>query len=276
MDSFIEYHSRSSGIYLKIDKILYKKRSKYQEILVFENEFFGRVLALDGLIMTTSKDEFIYHEMLTHIPLKSHPNPKKVLIVGGGDGGTLKEVLKYPIENVILVEIDEEVINVSKQFFPEFSKSFNDERVKIIILDAIEWVKTSKEKFDVILIDSTDPIGIAEGLISEDFLKNLKNLMFESSVICIQSESPFYHLDIIKEIYFRFKKIFSNAYVYTAPIPTYPGGYWSFTISLNALKFPTIRNNYKVENTKFYNDNIYENLFSLPTFLKEILEKWKF
>ncbi|MEO0197634.1 MAG: polyamine aminopropyltransferase [candidate division WOR-3 bacterium] len=272
MESFIEYHSRSSGLYLKIDKLLYKKKSKYQEILVFENEFFGRVLALDNLIMTTTRDEFIYHEMLVHIPLKSHPNPKKILIIGGGDGGTLREVLKYPIEKAILVEIDEEVINVSKQFFPELSISFNDKRAEIIIMDAIEWVKTSNEKFDVILVDSTDPIGIAEGLIGEEFLRNLKNIMLENSIVCIQSESPFYHLDILKDIYFKFKKLFSNAFVYTVPIPTYPGGYWSFTISFNALKFPAIRNNYKVENVKFYNDEIYKSVFSLPTFLKENLE----
>jgi len=272
MDSFIEFHSKSSGLYLKVDKILYKKRSKYQEILVFENEFFGRVLALDNLIMTTTRDEFIYHEMLTHIPLKSHPEPKTVLIIGGGDGGTLREVLKYPVEKVFLVEIDEEVINVSKMFFPELSKCFDDKRAKIIIMDAIEWVKYANEKFDIILIDSTDPIGIAEGLISEEFLNNLKKLMFENSIICIQSESPFYHIDTLKKIYIRFNKIFSNAYVYTAPIPTYPGGYWSFTISFNALKFPSIRNNYKVMDLKFYDDELYYSVFKIPKFLKEALE----
>jgi len=150
MESFIEFHSKSSGIYLSVKNVLYKKKTKYQEILVFENEFFGRVLALDNLIMTTTKDEFIYHEMLSHVPMKSHPNPKSILIIGGGDGGTLREVLKYPIDKAYLVEIDEEVINVSKIFFPELSKSFDDKRVKVIIMDAIEWVKKNNEKFDVV------------------------------------------------------------------------------------------------------------------------------
>jgi spermidine synthase len=269
MESFIEFHSKSSGIYLSVKNILYKKKTKYQEILVFENEFFGRVLALDNLIMTTTKDEFIYHEMLSHVPMKSHPNPKSILIIGGGDGGTLREVLKYPIDKAYLVEIDEEVINVSKIFFPELSKSFDDKRVKVIIMDAIEWVKKNNEKFDVVLIDSTDPIGIAEGLISEKFLQNVKKLMNDISVICIQSESPFYHLEILEKIYKTFKNVFSNAYVYTAPIPTYPGGYWSFTISFLGLNAPEIRNQYIIENLKFYNDEIHKSCFSLPQFLKE-------
>jgi len=269
MESFIEFHSKSSGIYLKVKNVLYRKKTKYQEILVFENDFFGRVLALDNLIMITTKDEFIYHEMLSHIPMKSHPNPKSVLIIGGGDGGTLREVLKYPIDKAYLVEIDEEVINVSKVFFPELSKSFDDQRVKVIIMDAIEWVKKSNEKFDVVLIDSTDPFGIAEGLISENFLKNVKNLMNNNSVICIQSESPLYHLEILEKIYRTFKIVFSNAYVYTAPIPTYPGGYWSFTMSFIGLNVPEIRNNYYIKHLKFYNDEIYKSSFSLPQFLKE-------
>ncbi len=273
MDSFIEFHSNSSGLYLRIDKVLYKKKSKYQEILVFENEFFGRVLALDNLVMTTTKDEFVYHEMLVHIPMRSHPNPKKVLIIGGGDGGTLREVLKYPIEKALLVEIDEEVINVSKKFFPELSISFSDSRAKVIVMDAIEWVKSANERFDVILIDSTDPIGIAEGLISEEFLSDVKHLLFENSIICIQSESPFYHLNTLKKIYHNFKKMFSNAFVYTAPIPTYPSGYWSFTISFNALKFPDIRNNFDVKNLKFYSDDIYNAVFKLPKFIKEALDE---
>jgi len=269
MESFIEFHSRSSGIYLSVRSVLYRKRTKYQEILVFENDFFGRVLALDNLIMTTTKDEFIYHEMLSHIPMKSHPNPKSILVIGGGDGGTLREVLKYPIDKAYLVEIDEEVINVSKLFFPELSKSFDDRRVNVVIMDAIEWVKKSNEKFDVVLIDSTDPVGIAEGLISESFLENVKKLMNDISVICIQSESPFYHLEILEKIYKTFKSVFSNAYVYTAPIPTYPGGYWSFTISFIGLSVPGIRNQYTIQNLKFYNDEIYKSCFSLPQFLKE-------
>ncbi len=273
MNNFIEYHSGSSGLYLRIDKVLFKKRSKYQEILVFENEFFGRVLALDNLVMTTIRDEFIYHEMLAHIPMRSHPDPQKVLIIGGGDGGTLREVLKYPIEKAILVEIDEEVINVSKEFFPELSISFSDSRANVIIMDAIEWVKSANEKFDVILIDSTDPIGIAEGLISEKFLGDVKQLMCKESIICIQSESPFYHLDTLKKIYNNFKKVFSNAFVYTAPIPTYPGGYWSFTLSFNALKFPSIRNSFDIKNLRFYTDDIYDAVFKLPKFIKEALDE---
>ncbi|MCS7244617.1 MAG: polyamine aminopropyltransferase [candidate division WOR-3 bacterium] len=272
MDSFIEHHSNSSGLYLKVNKILHSERSKYQEILVFENEFFGKVLVLDNLVMTTTKDEFIYHEMLAHVSLRSHPNPKNILIIGGGDGGTLREVLKYPINKVLLVEIDEKVIEVSKKFFSELSSSFNDKRVEVIIMDAIKWVKNESRKFDVILIDSTDPIKIAEGLISEEFLFNLKKLVFENSIVCMQSESPFYHIDTIRTIYQRFKKIFSNAYIYTAPIPTYPGGYWSFTISFQSLEYPKIRNYYFIEDLKFYHDEMYDAVFKIPKFLKDAIE----
>ena len=264
-EEYKEYHSPHSGLFLTKDRVLFRERSRFQEIEIFENGFFGRVLTLDGLVMTTERDEFIYHEMLVHPAMVSHPHPKKVLIVGGGDGGTAREVLKYPVKEVHMVEIDEMVIEASRKYLPTISSSLDDERLTIHVQDATVWIKDRREIFDVVIIDSTDPIGPAEGLIGEEFFEDVFESLKEDGIMVIQSESPHYHLDTIRTIAERLKKVFSHTYMYTAPIPTYPGGFWAFSLATKGL-LPQFRNRYPGK-LKYFNRGIFEAAFRLPQFL---------
>ena len=183
---------------------VHKERSAYQEIEVIDTVDFGRMLLLDGIIQTSVRDEFIYHEMLAHVPLFVHPNPKRVLIIGGGDGGTLRETLKHPsVEEVHLVEIDERVIDASRKYLPELSGGFDDPRAKVVIRDGIEYVAEVKGAYDVILIDAPDPEGAAVGLFSTDFYANARDALGDDGVLAAQTESPFIDPKLVKEIYDR-------------------------------------------------------------------------
>ncbi len=266
-EEYREYHSPHSGIFLKKDRILFREQSQYQEIEIFENGFFGRVLTLDGLIMTTERDEFIYHEMLVHPAMVSHPAPERILIVGGGDGGTAREVLKYPVREVHLVEIDGMVIEASRRYLPTISSALDDERLRIHVEDATIWIEDHRDEFDVVIVDSTDPIGPAEGLIGEAFFENVFRALRKDGIMVIQSESPHYHLDTIRTIAKRLFRIFPVLHMYTAPIPTYPGGYWAFSMVTKGLR---IEERQEIPGgLKYFNRSIYRGAFALPQFLKE-------
>jgi len=275
---FSEFHSESVGLIFKVEKILLSKKSKFQDLMVFETKSHGRVLTLDGLVMVTEKDEFIYHEMIAHVPLYSHPNPKKVLIIGGGDGGTAREVLRHKsIEQVDMVEIDEEVINASKEFLPTMSVAFKDSRLNLIIGDGVEFVKDKKDEYDVIIIDSTDPISIGEGLFTRKFYSDCKKALKEGGILVNQSESPFYDPKWVEGIYDKLNDIFKVVKSYTAFCPTYPA-IWSFGYCLKdggEVKFN--EEAYKSDNLefKYYNKDIHFASFSLPTFMKKIVYKGK-
>ncbi len=266
-EEYREYHSPHSGIFLKKDRILFREQSQYQEIEIFENGFFGRVLTLDGLVMTTERDEFIYHEMLVHPAMVSHPAPERILIVGGGDGGTAREVLKYPVKEVHLVEIDGMVIEASRRYLPTISSALDDERLRIHVEDATIWIEDHRDEFDVVIVDSTDPIGPAEGLIGEAFFENVFRALRKDGIMVIQSESPHYHLDTIRTIAKRLFRIFPVLHMYTAPIPTYPGGYWAFSMVTKGLR---IEERQEIPGgLKYFNRSIYRGAFALPQFLKE-------
>ena len=251
----------------KASKLLYSGKSKYQDIKIIENETYGRILLLDGTIQLTEKDEFIYHEVLAHIPLMSLNDPKKVLIIGGGDGGLAREVLKHNVTNVDLVEIDEQVVNLSKNYLPFVSSSFKDQRVKVHIKDGAEFVKSKKGKYDVILIDSTDPVGAASVLFTSEFYKNAKNLLKVNGILGSQTGSPFMFPEHFKMAYENMKIYFKTLKVYTAPIPTYPGTIWSFTFATNGdLKRKRSRN----FRTLFYNEEYHDNNIN-PEFLKDLI-----
>ncbi len=266
-EEYREYHSPHSGIFLTKERVLFKERSPYQEIEIFENGFFGRVLTLDGLVMTTERDEFIYHEMLVHPAIVSHPSPEKVLIVGGGDGGTAREVLKYPVKEVHLVEIDGMVIEASRRYLPTISSALDDGRLRIHVEDATRWIEGRRDEFDLVIVDSTDPIGPAEGLIGETFFRNVFQSLKGDGIMVIQSESPHYHLDTIRTIAQRLSKVFPILHMYTAPIPTYPGGYWAFSMATKGLR---IEERQPIpQGLKYFNRSIYRGAFALPTFLKD-------
>ncbi len=263
---FSEKQTANTEFRVKIKKVLFRKKSKFQKIEIFESFDWGKVLALDSLFMVTEKDEFFYHESLVHPLLSSIKNPEKVLIIGGGDGGTLREVLKHPIKDIVQVEIDEEVVKACKKFFSWTSKVFKDKRVKLIFEDANIFIKKTKDKFDVIILDTSDPVGPAKVFYKREFYRNLRKILKKNGGISIQAESPIHHLKTIKNLYKILKEEFKSVLPYLSPMPTYPGGLWLYFFvfnkkvkSLKPLRIP--------EKTKYYNKDIHFAGFKMPEFL---------
>jgi spermidine synthase len=266
---------RDSALSYKIIKKLYDKKSKFQHIEIYQTQGHGNLMVLDGCFMLTEKEEFIYHEMIVHLPLFSHPAPKKVLVIGGGDGGTVREVLKHKsVKQVDFVEIDEEVYNVSKKYFKTLTDGLEkDSRVNFLFGDGIKFVAETKEKYDVILIDSTDPSDISGGLFTDEFYKNAKNILNKNGIIVAQSENPFFDANIINRLHNRLKNIFNTVRLYLAFIPTYPSGCWSFTFVSDDLTPDIIRNKKnKISGLKYYNSDVHKGALLLPEFVKEIIK----
>lgn len=216
---------------LAIDDILYDDRSAFQHIQVAHSPLFGRMLILDGAIQTTEKDEYLYHEMLVHLPLVSHPAPRRVLIIGGGDGGTLEEVLKHPVEHVTMVEIDRAVVDVSRRYLPTISgAAFDDRRVRLLIEDGIAFVRSTRSRFDVILVDSTDPKGPGMALFASEFYAACANALADSGVLAAQSGSLLYQANLTDLVRRHLATLFPIVATYWAPVPAYPGTLWSFTV----------------------------------------------
>ncbi|RHZ47145.1 hypothetical protein Glove_590g48 [Diversispora epigaea] len=266
---------------LKIKEVLHHEVSKYQDVLIFESTDYGTVLALDGVIQCTERDEFSYQEMITHLPMMSHPNPKNVLVIGGGDGGVLREIVKHEsVEEVTLCEIDETVINLSKKYLPKMSVGFNHPKVKVNIGDGFEYLKDKSSQFDVIITDSSDPVGPAEPLFQVKFFELMKKALRPGGIITTQGECQWLHLHIIAEVQAYCRSLFPIVeYAYTT-IPTYPSGQIGFILCSNNpsynLKKP-LRKWTEEEETKllkYYNSKIHETAFILPQFtingLKEL------
>lgn len=273
---YTELHDDQFGITMRVKNVLYSNKSEFQQIDILDTEFFGRVLLLDGLMMTTEKDEFFYHEMIAHIPMISHPNPKNVLVIGGGDGGTIREVLRHKsVERAVLCEIDGEVVDVCRKYLPTLADALSDERVDIQIRDGIEYIAQTKNEFDIILIDSTDPMGPGEGLFTEEFYKNVNEALKEGGIMVCQSESPFADTKEIKMMKPLLKKAFPIAKTYVGPIPTYPAGYWSWTFCSNTVKPLEFIDEQRAEEitkgSKLYNKDIHRAAFALPNFVKELV-----
>lgn len=268
---FSEYQSKNVKYSFKVKEVLLQKKSEYQQISVMENEEFGRVLALDNIVQVTLMDEFVYHEMIAHVPLTVHGSPQKVLIVGGGDGGTLREVLKHPVEKAHLVDIDEEVVKTSKKFFPELSCSYSDPRAEVFHEDGVEFVKKNKG-YDVVIIDSTDPIGPGEGLFSKEFYQAVYDCLNADGLMIAQTESPFFYADFIKRVYGDISSIYKYTNLITAVVPTYPGAYWTFTMGSKSIDPVTkeIRDMPDL-NTKYYSREIHKSSFILPPFLQKLI-----
>ena len=269
---FTEYQSKNIKLSFKIKDILFKKKSKFQDIAIYETEEYGRLLTIDDDVMLTTKDEFVYHEMIAHVPLLTHGNVSKVLVIGGGDGGTVRELCKHPVKEIHLVEIDADVIEASKKFLPSVSCGYSDPRVKVFCEDGIEFVKNNKG-YDVIIIDSTDPIGPAEGLFSREFYKNIHEALNEDGIMVAQTESPFLHGELIKRIYNDVSSVFTYTNPYTCVIPTYPGAFWNFTMGSKTID-PTSKKIDKTINlsTKYYHKELHNSYFVLPPFFEEILK----
>ncbi|HAV91562.1 TPA: spermidine synthase [candidate division WOR-3 bacterium] len=271
---YTEYHTPNSGITLKVKETLLRVKSPYQELVILDTYEYGKMMLLDGLVMLTERDEFIYHEMITHMPVNVNPNIKKALIIGGGDCGTLRELSKYPfIENIKMVEIDEEVVKASKKYFPQLTSGLS-KNSEIIIGDGIDFVEKTNEIFDLIIIDSTDPIGPAEGLFTDAFYSNCRRILSENGMMVLQAESPYFHADSIKIFSDRLKRIFGFITPYIAFIPTYPSGMWEFIICTKkeldtSLKSKSLIGDFE-QMLKYYNHDVHSGAFKLPTFVKKI------
>lgn len=265
------------GITIKVDKTLYSKKSPFQQVDVFDSESMGRVLTLDGLMMTTERDEFYYHEMISHIPMCAHKNPESVLVIGGGDGGTIREVLKHDtVKKVVLCEIDGLVIEACKELLPTIGCELDNPKVKVVVEDAIEYIKDKKGQYDVILIDSTDPMGPGEGLFTEEFYTNVKEALKEGGIMAAQSESPFINQKEMKMMYPLLRKVFPIVDCFTGPIPSYPGGYWSWcfcSVNVKPLDYIDEERAAKIEKQcKIYNVDYHKARFALPNFVKELIK----
>jgi spermidine synthase len=271
-----EYRGKVGAASFRIFDVLFEGRSKFQEVKVFNNPFFGNVLLLDDLVMLTEKDEFYYHDMLVHVPMLCAENPESVLIIGGGDGGSVRETLKHEsVKRVVLCEIDEMVIKVARDYFPTISPALDDPRVDIVVGDGIEYVKAHRNEFDSIFIDSTDPIGPAVGLFTQEFYSNVRKALKPGGTMSAQTESPAWRLDDVVEIMSKTRQAFGNANLYLCPIPCYPSGLWSFVLSFRDGGSPVIFNEKRAskvaETCVYYNPDVHRAAFALPNFIRKVL-----
>ncbi|EGN97653.1 hypothetical protein SERLA73DRAFT_92863 [Serpula lacrymans var. lacrymans S7.3] len=261
---------------LKVNKILHMEKSLYQDVLVFESETYGNVLVLDGVIQCTERDEFSYQEMIAHLPLASHPNPKKVLVIGGGDGGVVREVLKHDtVEQVVLCDIDEAVIRVSKTYLPHMSSLLSSPRVTVFVGDGFKFLADNEATYDVIITDSSDPVGPAESLFQKPYFQLLHDALTPGGHISTQGESLWLHLPLISELRNMTREIFAvSEYAFTT-IPTYPSGQIGFVVCSKEkgrdLRTP-VR---KIADTLYYNENVHRSAFVLPEFARASLEEGK-
>jgi spermidine synthase len=245
----------------EVSSILHKSKSRYQDIMVFENPFFGRILVLDGVVQITERDEFFYHEMLAHVVMNAHPDPKNIIVIGGGDGGTVREVLRHKtVQKVYFIEIDEDVIQVSKKFFPAVACGMDDRRVEIKCMDGAEFVKGRKSDIDIVIVDSTDIVGFAKSLFTEEFFSSIKNCLTENGMLVTLSESLHFHKNIVVEVQETLKSVFPAVDLYTAPIATYGGNWWTFSVGSMKLDPREIRRTDAIE-TKYYCPDIHKNSF---------------
>ncbi|MGI6267945.1 MAG: polyamine aminopropyltransferase [Acutalibacteraceae bacterium] len=279
---FTENHTKNVKFSIKVDKQLCSTQSIYQRIDVFESYEFGKILTLDGFIMLTQKDEFVYHEMIAHIPMAVNLNAKKVLVIGAGDGGTVRELAKYKsINKIDVVEIDEKVVEVCKEFLPQTACGFDDKRVSVYYQDGLKFVRKYENEYDVIIVDSTDPFGPGEGLFTKEFYGNCFKALKDDGIMVNQHESPFYHNDAqaMKRAHKRIVESFPISRVYQAHIPTYPSGHWLFGFAskkyhpINDLK-SNDWNLLKID-TKYYNTNLHSGSFCLPNYVEEMLKEYE-
>ena len=276
---FSEKHTKNVKFSIRTDKQLYTAESPFQRIDVFESVEFGRFLTLDGFMMLTEKDEFIYHEMIVHPALAVNPAIQNVLVIGAGDGGVARELTRYgTIKRIDLVEIDEMVIAACKKYLPQTACGFEDKRVNVLIQDGLKYIRSCEDEYDLIIVDSTDPFGPGEGLFTKEFYGNCYKALKDDGIMINQHESPFYENDALamQRAHKRIVKCFPISRVYQAHIPTYPSGHWLFGFASkryhpvgdldenkwNDLKFKT----------KYYNTKLHAGAFALPNYVWEMLK----
>lgn len=272
-----EKQSEHLSLSTEVDQILYSGQSEFQSVEVAHSLEFGNMLVLDGVFQTSEKEEFVYHEMMAHVPLYLHPNPKKVLIIGGGDGGVARECVRHEeVDEVTMVEIDGMVVSLSKEYLPSIAAAMIEENPKLTVKigDGIGFMAEADNYYDVIIVDCSDPIGPGEGLFTEEFYHNTFKALKEDGLFVQQTESPFMHQPLIQKCFSFVENIFPVARLYTAFIPLYPSGMHCFTMGskqYDPLEWTPQRK--AVTPMKYYNDGIQKAAFALPNFVKELLQK---
>ncbi|QCI17611.1 polyamine aminopropyltransferase [Buchnera aphidicola (Acyrthosiphon lactucae)] len=270
------------GQYFLIEKLIYKKKTPHHKVMIFQNSIFGKIMVIDDIVQTTENDEFIYHEMLTHIPIFAHGSIKNVLIIGGGDGGILREVCRHKnIKKITMVEIDINIINLCKKYFPNHSNNaYEDSRLKLVIDDGLNFTKNTKEKFDLIISDSTDPVGCGKNLFISEFYFNCKNCLTQNGIFVAQNGIFFLQKNETILTYKNLKKYFYDTKFYQANIPTYYGGIMMFAWGTNNIEFRKnsfINIQSRIKNTKlafnYYNAKIHISSFYLPQYILNALNE---
>jgi spermidine synthase len=296
---YTEITNETHGLTLKVKRPLFHAQTEFQTIDILETWYHGNLMVIDGVVMLTENDEFIYHESIAHVPMQLLEKPERVLIIGGGDGGTAREILRYPsVREVVLVEIDAGVVEAAKRFFPGLAVSFRDPKLSLRIMDGAKFVKDSAEgtsaegtsaegtsaegasaggAFDLVVVDSTDPVGPGEVLFSEEFYRDCARSLKPGGVLVAQTESPFDRArrPVINRIYKNLRAVFSKVSMYLASIPNYPFGIWSFTFSSNAVD--PLKDPFRAPSVpgglKYYNRELGRGVFMLPNYVREIIDE---
>ena len=276
---FSEMQTPNVKFSIRVERKLYSGQSEFQRIDVFESPEFGRFLTLDGYMMLTERDEFIYHEMITHVPLAVHPKVKRVLVIGAGDGGVIRELVRYPeIEDIDLVEIDELVVEVCRKYLPQTACRLDDPRVHIHYEDGLKYIRSCEDEYDLILVDSTDPFGPGEGLFTREFYGNCFKALKDDGIMINQHESPFYAEDAAacQSMHKLIVESFPISKIYQAHIPTYPSGHWLFGFA--SKKYHPLRDldetrwNLRGLSCKYYTTTLHKGAFYIPAYVERLLK----
>ncbi|MFH1687734.1 MAG: polyamine aminopropyltransferase [bacterium] len=273
---YTELHDGLSGLTIKVDRVLESLQSEFQRIDVIETRDFGRMLVLYGSLMVCDNDNNAYNEMLAHVPLFVHPHPRKVLIIGGGDCGCLTEITKHPeVESITMCEIDPKVVEVSQKYFPKLTAGLNDPRVHLLFQDGKKYIEETREKFDIILLDLSDPVGPAADLFQKEFHQTVYSRLDDDGIMVPQTESPFHNRQTVKHLFGNLGEIFPIARMYTCFMPIYPSAFWSFAFCSKKYHplddFSQTRYDKLGLTTRYYNDEIHRGAFALPQFAKDLL-----
>ena len=265
-----EYSTDNLKLSMRVKDVIHTEKTPYQELLIADTYEYGRTLMLDGAYQLTERDEFTYSEMMSHVPICAHPDPKNVMIIGGGDGAIMREVLKHScVKKCTLVDIDERVIESSKKYLPFAGCAFEDSRSDVKCMDAMKYIRETDERYDVVIIDSTDPVDFAAGLFQSKFYDDVKRVMTDSAMLAELTESPFTDSDLMVQAIREMRKVFPCVKMYWGVVPTYPSGMWTYGLaSMRESSFEPLRN---VEPTRYYTNEIHRASFILPPFLEELI-----